>query len=76
MSETRDQPSDMPPPQTAKDIFLDLIYDSPGTPAEDQAFERALAQSGRVTLGDRGRIGCVLKGKYGPGPRVLGRRRR
>ncbi|GAA4041224.1 hypothetical protein GCM10022281_22760 [Sphingomonas rosea] len=38
-------------------IFMDIIYDSPGSPREDDAFEGALKRSGRVTLADRAEIG-------------------
>lgn len=41
----------------AGDIFLDIIYDAPGTPQEDAAFEQALRRSGKVTLGDRALLG-------------------
>lgn len=41
----------------AKEIFLDIIYDSPGTPQEDAAFERTLERSGKVVLADRAKLG-------------------
>lgn len=41
----------------AKKIFLDIIYDSPGSPREDAIFEDSLRRSGRVVLADRAEIG-------------------
>lgn len=45
----------------ARQIFLDFIYDSPGNPAEDADFERALRSSGKVTLADRAKLGTEDK---------------
>ncbi|WP_300974551.1 EAL domain-containing protein [Sphingomonas sp. LHG3406-1] len=41
----------------ARQIFLDMIYDSPGTPKEDADFERVLAKAGNVVLADRAKLG-------------------
>lgn len=41
----------------AERVFVDLIYDSPGTPAEDAALERTLASSNKIVLADRARMG-------------------
>lgn len=41
----------------AKRIFFDLVFHGPTTPADDQAFAKAIANSGRVHLGARTRSG-------------------
>ena len=41
----------------AKRILIDLSYDFPTTPAEDQLFAEALARSGKVVLPIRARLG-------------------
>jgi EAL domain-containing protein (putative c-di-GMP-specific phosphodiesterase class I)/CHASE2 domain-containing sensor protein len=41
----------------AERVFVDLIYDSPGTPEEDAALERTLSGSDGIVLADRGQMG-------------------
>jgi EAL domain-containing protein (putative c-di-GMP-specific phosphodiesterase class I)/CHASE2 domain-containing sensor protein len=41
----------------AERIFIDLIYDSPASPNEDAALEQTLANSRRITIADRARMG-------------------
>lgn len=41
----------------AKSIHLDIIYDSPANPEDDQIFEDALRRSGRVVIADRHLLG-------------------
>ena len=43
----------------AESIHLDIIYDSPSTPADDRAFTEALKRSGRVVLADRHLLGTT-----------------
>jgi EAL domain-containing protein (putative c-di-GMP-specific phosphodiesterase class I)/CHASE2 domain-containing sensor protein len=38
-------------------IFVDLLYDGPGTPQEDAALERTLSASDKIVLADLGQIG-------------------
>jgi EAL domain-containing protein (putative c-di-GMP-specific phosphodiesterase class I)/CHASE2 domain-containing sensor protein len=48
-------------------VFLDLIYDSPGSEEEDRALEQSLEKSGRVTLADRAAYG-ILSNYRPPAP--------
>ena len=41
----------------AERVFIDLIYDSPGPPGDDAAFERSLQVAGNVTIADRDGLG-------------------
>jgi EAL domain-containing protein (putative c-di-GMP-specific phosphodiesterase class I)/CHASE2 domain-containing sensor protein len=50
----------------AERVFLDLVYDSPGTEEEDKALEQALARSSRVTLADRAAYGTFYNYKRPP----------
>jgi EAL domain-containing protein (putative c-di-GMP-specific phosphodiesterase class I)/CHASE2 domain-containing sensor protein len=43
----------------AASIHLDIIYDSPSTPSDDQAFAEALKRSGKVVLADRHLLGTL-----------------
>lgn len=52
----------------ASKIFIDLIYDSPGTPAEDAALETSLRRSKNVVLADRSEVGPRASIQNAPRP--------
>lgn len=48
----------------AKSIHLDIIYDSPSNPMDDEVFEKALKRSGKVVLADRHILGTWRNIRY------------